>query len=107
MGAAPLAVRRSLPKAAERLLPDQPALIPQLALRHLLHQPIEVFLGEIAADSAETGGYLFANLFLTQGVKFRKSGICVGLLVCFQLRCEASDSYVTALSGPRSLCSTK
>jgi hypothetical protein len=39
-----------------------------LPLGHLLHEPVEVFLREIAAYAAETLRYLFANLFLTEGV---------------------------------------
>jgi hypothetical protein len=97
------ALRRSLPKAADRRSPDQSTLVPQLALGHLLHEPVKIFLGEIAAHPAQTGGYLFTNLFLTEGVKFCERGICVDFLFCFQLRCEARESYVTAQCGPHSL----
>jgi hypothetical protein len=62
-------LRKSLPKAADRQSPNESALVPHLPLGHLPHEPVEVFLREIAAHTAQTRGYLFANLFLTEGVK--------------------------------------
>ena len=60
--------------AGHRRSPNQPALISQLPLGHFLHEPIEVLLGEVAAHSAQTPSYLFANFFLTEGMEFCKSG---------------------------------
>ncbi|HEY8831044.1 MAG TPA: hypothetical protein VIM21_00915 [Gemmatimonadaceae bacterium] len=44
------------------------ALIPQLTFGHFLNEPVKIVRGEIAAHAAETRGYLFAHLFLTEGV---------------------------------------
>ena len=37
--------------------------------RHLLHEPVKIFLREIAAHAAQTLRNLFANLLLTEGVE--------------------------------------
>ena len=100
------ALRRPLPKAADLRSPNQSALVPDLTLGHLFHEPVEVFLGKIHAHAAQALRYLFANLFFTEGVKFRKR-IRVDFLLWLQLRGEAKASYVFAQCGPQSLSSTK
>jgi len=72
-------LRRFLREVADHLSPYQPPLITQLSLGHFLHQLFEIGGREIGTDSAQTLRYLFANLFLTEGVEFCKRGICVDL----------------------------
>jgi hypothetical protein len=61
--------RSSLPTASRSRLPHQPALIPKLPLRHLLHELLEIFVGKAPTDFAEAPSYLCANFLLTEGVE--------------------------------------